>query len=181
MWVRTVDGRYVQVDGGSAEVPYLTARQRDVLTLVAQGKTNPAIARALVVELKTVERHLGDIYRTLFPGHDPDVQYRVAAALWWVNVGKDCYQEIEAGDLQAHPAPAPNAGGGAAVAREDLHPARTPRDRGGPESARANARGADRASGRPEIPLDSLSPAQRALRAVEGLGQGVASWQKDRA
>lgn len=43
----------------------LTDRERDVLGLMAQGRSNPAIARALVLSDKTVETHVGHIFRKL--------------------------------------------------------------------------------------------------------------------
>jgi DNA-binding CsgD family transcriptional regulator len=43
----------------------LTPRQRQILALAAEGKTNKAIARALFVSVKTVETHLAAGYRKL--------------------------------------------------------------------------------------------------------------------
>ena len=43
----------------------LTARQRQVLLLAANGNTNAAIGQALGVSSMTVNRHLADIYRAL--------------------------------------------------------------------------------------------------------------------
>ena len=40
-------------------------RERDVLRLLARGRTNPQIAQALVISRKTVEHHLGHIYAKL--------------------------------------------------------------------------------------------------------------------
>ena len=40
----------------------LSARQREVLHLVAHGKTNREIAEALVLSERTVQRHIADIY-----------------------------------------------------------------------------------------------------------------------
>ena len=42
--------------------PALSARQREVLHLVAQGKTNREIAEALVLSERTVQRHIADLY-----------------------------------------------------------------------------------------------------------------------
>ncbi|HEV2068532.1 MAG TPA: LuxR C-terminal-related transcriptional regulator, partial [Acidimicrobiales bacterium] len=43
----------------------VTARELEVLRLVAAGKTNREIAQALVISEKTVERHLGNIFTKL--------------------------------------------------------------------------------------------------------------------
>jgi len=59
----------------------LTAREREVAALVAQGKANREIAEALVVELKTVEAHVTRILNKL--GFDN----RVQIATWAVNHG----------------------------------------------------------------------------------------------
>ena len=52
----------------------LTAREVDVLRLVAAGRTNPEVAAALVISEKTVARHLSNIFAKL------DVSSRTAAA-----------------------------------------------------------------------------------------------------
>jgi DNA-binding CsgD family transcriptional regulator len=64
-----------------AAVTTLTARERDVLELVAQGLTNSDIARHLVLSQHTVHRHLTNIMRKL------GLPSRAAAAVWGVRVG----------------------------------------------------------------------------------------------
>ena len=59
----------------------LTAREREVAALIAQGKANREIAEALVIELKTVEAHITRILNKL--GFDN----RVQIATWAVNHG----------------------------------------------------------------------------------------------
>jgi DNA-binding NarL/FixJ family response regulator len=43
----------------------LTAREREVLSLIARGEGNTAIARTLVVSSKTVRNHISSIFRKL--------------------------------------------------------------------------------------------------------------------
>ena len=43
----------------------LTASERRVAELAAEGLSNPEIAQALFVTRKTVETHLGHVYRKL--------------------------------------------------------------------------------------------------------------------
>jgi ATP/maltotriose-dependent transcriptional regulator MalT len=64
-----------------AAVTILTPRELDVLKLVAQGLSNPDIARQLVLSEHTVHRHLANILRKL------DLSSRVAAAAWAVRTG----------------------------------------------------------------------------------------------
>ncbi len=45
--------------------PELTEREREVLTLLAQGYTNPAIAEHLVLSPKTVRNHVSSIFSKL--------------------------------------------------------------------------------------------------------------------
>jgi DNA-binding CsgD family transcriptional regulator len=44
------------------EAPLLTPRERDVIRLLAQGRSNDEIARELVLSVRTVERHVENIY-----------------------------------------------------------------------------------------------------------------------
>ncbi|WP_066520714.1 response regulator [Curtobacterium ammoniigenes] len=52
----------------SAGVPTLTARERQVLELVAQGNSNPDIARSLFVSDTTVKTHLSHVFEKLGVG-----------------------------------------------------------------------------------------------------------------
>jgi DNA-binding CsgD family transcriptional regulator len=57
----------------------LSARERDVLALVAAGKTNGEIATALHLSPRTVGKHLEHVYEKL------DVHTRTAAAAFWLS------------------------------------------------------------------------------------------------
>jgi DNA-binding NarL/FixJ family response regulator len=62
----------------------LSPREREVLSLMAEGRTNPAIARQLVVSDKAVEKHVGNIFSKLgLPPTDEDHR-RVLAVLRWL-------------------------------------------------------------------------------------------------
>lgn len=45
--------------------PELTEREREILTLIARGKTNAEIAAELTISLKTVRNHVSNIYSKL--------------------------------------------------------------------------------------------------------------------
>lgn len=62
----------------------LTARERDVLALIAEGRTNRAIAATLIVGEKTVETHVANIFSKLGLEETPDDHRRVLAALSWL-------------------------------------------------------------------------------------------------
>jgi DNA-binding NarL/FixJ family response regulator len=59
----------------------LTPRERDVLALMAQGKSNAGIAEALHVSLAAVEKHVTRIFTKLRLGHEPGEHRRVLAVL----------------------------------------------------------------------------------------------------
>ena len=50
---------------GSKSFPELNEREREILELIAQGLTNPAIAERLVLSPKTVRNHVFNIFSKL--------------------------------------------------------------------------------------------------------------------
>jgi DNA-binding NarL/FixJ family response regulator len=62
----------------------LTPREREVLALMAEGRSNPAIARALVISDKAVEKHVSNIFTKLDLPPTEDDHRRVLAVLQWV-------------------------------------------------------------------------------------------------
>jgi DNA-binding NarL/FixJ family response regulator len=67
--------------GADAELASLTPRERETLELIAQGRTNAAIARELVVTVGAVEKHVTNIFAKLdLPAGDDDHR-RVLAVL----------------------------------------------------------------------------------------------------
>ncbi len=63
----------------------LTPREREVLELMAEGRTNPAIARRLVVGEKAIEKHVGNIFTKLDLIPIDDDHRRVLAVLHWLD------------------------------------------------------------------------------------------------
>jgi DNA-binding NarL/FixJ family response regulator len=67
--------------GGQGRGGALTDREREVLGLIADGRSNREIARALVLSEKTVKTHVSNILMKL------DLADRTQAALWAVRHG----------------------------------------------------------------------------------------------
>ena len=65
----------------SPSLAKLTPRERDVLAEIAQGKSNTAIARSLVLSKRAVEKHIHSIFSKLGLSEAEDVSRRVKAAL----------------------------------------------------------------------------------------------------
>jgi DNA-binding NarL/FixJ family response regulator len=65
----------------------LTDREREVLTLMAEGRSNAAIATRLFVTEKAVDKHINSIFTKLDLPPAPDDNRRVLAVLAWLNAG----------------------------------------------------------------------------------------------
>jgi DNA-binding NarL/FixJ family response regulator len=65
----------------------LTPRERQVLALVADGRSNSAIAQELVVTDGAVEKHVASIFAKLDLAPSPDDHRRVLAVLAWLRDG----------------------------------------------------------------------------------------------
>ena len=80
-----VDTRRGGAGGGALET--LTPREREVLGLMAEGRTNAAIARSMVVRPGAVEKHISNIFSKLdLPASDDDHR-RVLAVLTFLQAG----------------------------------------------------------------------------------------------
>jgi DNA-binding NarL/FixJ family response regulator len=66
----------------------LTEREREVLALMAEGRSNRAVARALVLTEKTVETHIASIFAKLELLPEPDDHRRVLAVRAWLAPGE---------------------------------------------------------------------------------------------
>lgn len=74
-------------DGGEHALDRLTPREREVLALMAGGRTNAAIARELVVTPGAIEKHVSSIFAKLdLPASDDDHR-RVLAVLAYLHAG----------------------------------------------------------------------------------------------
>jgi DNA-binding NarL/FixJ family response regulator len=65
----------------SSELDRLTPREREILGEMAQGKSNAAIAAALVLSIRAVEKHTNSIFSKLGLSEEVDVNRRVKAVL----------------------------------------------------------------------------------------------------
>ena len=73
--------------GAGDDLSELTPRERETLALMAEGRSNAAIARALVVTLGAVEKHVSNIFAKLqLPATDDDHR-RVLAVLAYLRAG----------------------------------------------------------------------------------------------
>ena len=73
-----------QLAGGgrrTAEIESLTAREHEVLALMAEGRSNAAIAQTLVVSAGTVEKHVAAVFSKLGLPSSEDTNRRVIAVL----------------------------------------------------------------------------------------------------
>jgi len=66
-------------------VSQLSPREREVLDQVAQGKSNAAIAAALYLSERAVEKHINALFTKLDLGQAPDVNRRVKAVLVYLS------------------------------------------------------------------------------------------------
>ena len=73
-------------DGGDGPLADLTPREREVLGLMAEGRSNVAIAGALVVTPGAVEKHVTSIFSKLDLPSSSEDHRRVLAVLAWLSV-----------------------------------------------------------------------------------------------
>ena len=70
---------------GDNPLEHLTDREREVLALIAEGRSNHAIAERLFVTEHTIEKHVKNILGTLQLPQSPDDHRRVLAVITYLN------------------------------------------------------------------------------------------------
>jgi DNA-binding NarL/FixJ family response regulator len=72
---------------GVSPVDQLTAREREVLALMAEGRSNAAVAAALVLTVGAVEKHIASIFQKLRLAPSDTDHRRVLAVLAYLQEG----------------------------------------------------------------------------------------------
>ena len=81
---RAVVSELMHTREGGGALAQLTPREREVLELMAEGRTNAAIARAMVVQPGAVEKHISSIFAKLDLPAGDDHHRRVLAVLTYL-------------------------------------------------------------------------------------------------
>jgi DNA-binding NarL/FixJ family response regulator len=69
---------------GSSPLEQMTPREREILALMAEGRSNRSICDSLSLSPKTVEGHVARIFMKLDLAPDTDLHRRVLAVLTWL-------------------------------------------------------------------------------------------------
>jgi DNA-binding NarL/FixJ family response regulator len=72
---------------GDDPIAQLSKREREVLALMAEGRSNRAIAEQLVVTERAVEKHVTNIFSKLDLAPAPEAHRRVLAVLAYLQAG----------------------------------------------------------------------------------------------
>ena len=67
---------------------WLTPRESEILAQMAQGKSNAAIAAALGISERAVEKHTNSIFTKLGLSEEKDLNRRVKAVLLFLSEGR---------------------------------------------------------------------------------------------
>jgi DNA-binding NarL/FixJ family response regulator len=80
----TIVSRLLKQPGRQGALAELTEREREVLALIAEGRSNKGICEKLVLSPKTVETHIRQIFSKLDLNETPDSHRRVLAVLMFL-------------------------------------------------------------------------------------------------
>lgn len=80
--------RLLERRGGGRGLERLTERERDVLRLMAEGRSNAGISRELFLSAKTVESHVASLFAKLDLSTEPTANRRVLAVLQWLRASE---------------------------------------------------------------------------------------------
>jgi DNA-binding NarL/FixJ family response regulator len=83
----TIVARLVRRPRRQGPLETLTEREREVLGLIAEGRSNEGISQVLVLSPKTIEAHIGRIFSKLGLDETHDYHRRVLAVLAFLRVG----------------------------------------------------------------------------------------------
>ena len=83
----TIVSRLVARKRARGPLDELTGRERDVLALIAEGRSNTAIAERLFLSRKTIETHVSQIFLKLGLRDSPGDHRRVLAVLAFLRAG----------------------------------------------------------------------------------------------
>jgi DNA-binding NarL/FixJ family response regulator len=76
---------FAQIRDDNSPLAELTPRELEILSEIAQGKSNQAVADELVLSKRAVEKHINAIFLKLDLTRDEDVSRRVKAALIYLS------------------------------------------------------------------------------------------------
>ena len=71
-------------DRADSRLEFLTPRELEVLAEMAQGRNNAAVASALGLSERAVEKHINSVFSKLGLSEEPDVNRRVKAVLLYL-------------------------------------------------------------------------------------------------
>jgi DNA-binding NarL/FixJ family response regulator len=80
----TIVSRLLKQPGRQGALAELTEREREVLALIAEGRSNKGICEKLVLSPKTVETHIRQIFSKLDLNETPDSHRRVLAVVMFL-------------------------------------------------------------------------------------------------
>ena len=81
--------KMVDAHGARSQLDPLTPRERTVLRLLAEGKSNAGIAAAIDITVRGVERHVNAIFSKLGLSDGADSNRRVRATLIYLHAAQD--------------------------------------------------------------------------------------------